>query len=157
MRAPLSAKSRARKTRALTIAPSPFEWLPRGCERADLPRTEAELLARARKLAGYTVADLALQLDRPLPSELSRAKGLVGDLVECVLGADRAAGSAPDFPALGIELKTVPVTPALVPAGMIRAQSKVSASCPACWPSGVPMLSVKLVKSAFALVFVSSK
>lgn len=111
MRAPLTAKSRARKTRALVaqpMAPSPFDWLPRGCERADTPNSEAELLARAKRLAGHTVADLALRLGRPLPLELSRAKGLVGDLVECALGADPAASSAPDFPALGIELKTIP-------------------------------------------------
>jgi DNA mismatch repair protein MutH len=108
VRAPLTAKSRARKTRALVIASAPFDWLPRGCERAETPETEAELLARARRLAGHTVADLARHLERPLPTELSRAKGLIGDLVERALGADPTASSAPDFPALGIELKTIP-------------------------------------------------
>lgn len=73
------------------------------------PRTEHELLARARDLAGRTVGELARALSVRVPGETRRAKGLVGALVERALGADAGTKSAPDFGALGIELKTIPL------------------------------------------------
>jgi DNA mismatch repair protein MutH len=42
-------------------------------------------------------------------ADLRRAKGWVGQLLEAALGATASNRSAPDFEALGIELKTVPV------------------------------------------------
>ena len=74
------------------------------------PASEAELLERARSIAGCTLAELAGSLGLPLPSDPRRAKGWAGQLVEAALGAPSAGEPGPDFPGLGIELKTIPVT-----------------------------------------------
>ena len=76
------------------------------------PASEAELLERARSIAGCTLAELARSLGLPLPGDPRRAKGWAGQLVEAALGAPSAGEPGPDFPGLGIELKTIPVTPA---------------------------------------------
>lgn len=76
------------------------------------PASEAELLERARSIAGCTLAELAGSLGLPLPGDPRRAKGWAGQLVETALGAPSAGEPGPDFPGLGIELKTIPVTPA---------------------------------------------
>ena len=76
------------------------------------PASEAELLERARAVAGSTLAELAAALRLPLPDDPRRAKGWAGQLVETVLGAPSAGAPGPDFPGLGIELKTIPVTAA---------------------------------------------
>ena len=70
---------------------------------------EGELLRRADALAGWSIAELAARLQIPLPERPERAKGFVGRLLEEALGA--TAGSRPeaDFPALGVELKTIPL------------------------------------------------
>lgn len=73
------------------------------------PLTLRELEIRADALQGRTVGELAAALARPVPAETRRAKGFVGALVEAALGADAAAGDGPDFPALAVELKSVPV------------------------------------------------
>jgi DNA mismatch repair protein MutH len=73
------------------------------------PATEVELLARAQALAGTRLGELALRLGRPVPPDLRRAKGFVGQLVEHALGAAASSRSGPDFAELGIELKTLPV------------------------------------------------
>lgn len=69
-----------------------------------------ELLRRAQELAGCTLGELALRWGKTAPAELRRAKGWVGQLVETALGATAASRAEPDFPHLGIELKTIPVT-----------------------------------------------
>lgn len=74
------------------------------------PRDEAELLSRAAALSGLTLAELAARLDAPLPPDLRRAKGFVGGLLERALGASAGSRALPDFPELGVELKTLPVT-----------------------------------------------
>ena len=68
-------------------------------------------MVRASALAGYSVAEVAAALHWPLPVDAKRAKGFVGQLLEAALGSDPTAGELPDFPHLGIELKTVPVGP----------------------------------------------
>lgn len=75
------------------------------------PRTEAELLARAEALAGRTLGAIAEGLALRAPSDLRRAKGWAGQLVEKALGATAGSRAEPDFPHLGVELKTVPVDP----------------------------------------------
>ena len=75
------------------------------------PVDEAELLARAHRIAGHTVADVAAFTGWTLPADLSRHKGLVGQLLEAALGAHAAGRGEPDFPDLGIELKTLPLHP----------------------------------------------
>jgi DNA mismatch repair protein MutH len=74
------------------------------------PRSEAELLARAAALAGHTLGELAAELGAPPPpSDQRHAKGLAGSLIERALGAKRGSAVGPDFPVLGIELKTIPI------------------------------------------------
>jgi DNA mismatch repair protein MutH len=79
------------------------------------PRDEAELLERARALAGLRLAELAGRLQSPVPPDLRRAKGFVGGLVERALGASAGSRALPDFPDLAIELKTLPVDRAGAP------------------------------------------
>ncbi|MTD28318.1 DNA mismatch repair endonuclease MutH [Erwinia sorbitola] len=73
------------------------------------PQNEEELMARATALAGYTLGELALRINLPIPRDLKRDKGWVGLLLERYLGA--SAGSKPeqDFAGIGVELKTIPV------------------------------------------------
>lgn len=73
------------------------------------PRSESELLTRARALAGVPLEELAARCGRPLPAEARRAKGWAGELAEALLGATAASRPEPDFTQLGIELKTLPV------------------------------------------------
>jgi len=73
------------------------------------PQSEAELMARASALAGYSLGELAQHIALPIPRDLKRDKGWVGMLLERYLGA--SAGSKPeqDFTEIGVELKTIPV------------------------------------------------
>jgi DNA mismatch repair protein MutH len=73
------------------------------------------LLAHARALVGVELGDLADTLGLPVPVGRVRTKGWSGQVIEQELGAVTGSGRGPDFATLGIELKTVPVTPALVP------------------------------------------
>jgi DNA mismatch repair protein MutH len=74
--------------------------------RAPSPTSLPELARRAASLYGRTLAEL-------VPAELARRslhdKGTVGQLLEHVLGASAGSHAGPDFPELGVELKTVPV------------------------------------------------
>jgi DNA mismatch repair protein MutH len=79
------------------------------------PATESELLARARALAGLTLGELARRHGVSVPVDLRRAKGWAGGLFERVLGATAQSRAAPDFEQLGVELKTLPVTPFGIP------------------------------------------
>ncbi len=65
-------------------------------------------MVRAKALKGHSVGELARGLGVMVPEENRRAKGFVGQLVELALGADPDAGDLPDFPDLGVELKTIP-------------------------------------------------
>ncbi|MDB1123057.1 DNA mismatch repair endonuclease MutH [Vibrio algarum] len=73
------------------------------------PKTEAELLQRARDIAGLSFFELAETANMIVPANLKRDKGWVGQLLEWHLGA--VAGSKPqqDFLDLGIELKSIPI------------------------------------------------
>jgi DNA mismatch repair protein MutH len=73
------------------------------------PRSERELLDRAGELAGLSLGDLAARFGVVAPVELLRAKGWTGQLMERALGATASSRAAPDFEALGVELKTLPV------------------------------------------------
>jgi DNA mismatch repair protein MutH len=83
------------------MPPSPAQVPP--------PASEAELLARASAIAGRTLGEVAARFALEVPSELLRAKGWVGQLLERALGANAASRDCPDFTELGIELKTLPV------------------------------------------------
>ncbi len=69
------------------------------------PRDEAELRERLFGLAGRRLADIAAEHG----VAVKPGKGFVGTLVEKALGATAGSRSEPDFPHLGIELKTIPV------------------------------------------------
>ena len=73
------------------------------------PQSQAQLLAQAQQLSGYSLGELAMLAGIPIPRDLKRDKGWIGILLEIWLGA--SAGSKPeqDFAALGVELKTIPI------------------------------------------------
>ena len=73
------------------------------------PKSEADLLSRCRALAGKSLGQVADELNIAVPASRSRAKGWAGQLIEHYLGASAASKPEPDFQALGIELKTIPV------------------------------------------------
>jgi DNA mismatch repair protein MutH len=79
------------------------------------PSTEAELRERAAWLAGRTIGELAAALGMGAPPTGVRGKGKVGGLIEKALGAESGNAAAPDFPRLGVELKTIPVDARGVP------------------------------------------
>jgi len=73
------------------------------------PSSEQELLTRVHNLAGLTLAEIANDAQIKMPIDLKRNKGWVGLLLEQVLGASASSRPEPDFPTLGIELKTLPI------------------------------------------------
>ena len=73
------------------------------------PRDEAELVARARALSGHSVEALAQKLGIRVDGAAVSTKGKVGELLERALGATGGSAATWDFPALRIELKTIPV------------------------------------------------
>ena len=70
------------------------------------PASLEELLARAEALSGLEVGAIA-----SLSGSAVATKGKVGEAVERALGATTERGAVLDFPELGVELKTIPVTP----------------------------------------------
>ncbi len=73
------------------------------------PSSVQELLDNCRQLAGLSLADLAKQTRSSLPVSPVHAKGWVGQQAEKILGASAGSKAEPDFPNLGIELKTLPL------------------------------------------------
>jgi len=74
------------------------------------PRDETELLQRAEALAGLPLARVAARFGVRVPDDLRRDKGWIGNLLETALGATAKSRAEPDFPHLGVEMKTLPVT-----------------------------------------------
>ncbi len=73
------------------------------------PETQAALLQRTEKMAGMLIQHLAASMNISVPENLRRSKGWVGQLLETYLGATAGNKAAPDFEALNIELKTLPI------------------------------------------------
>ncbi|HEB55692.1 MAG TPA: DNA mismatch repair endonuclease MutH [Gammaproteobacteria bacterium] len=73
------------------------------------PQSEAELLARAQRLAGLTLAELAAISAQALPASAQSGKGWCGQLLEQFLGASAGSLPRPDFTHIGVELKTLPL------------------------------------------------
>ena len=71
--------------------------------------TEADLLARCRAIEGYSFGQLAQQLQIHLPERSIQRKGWIGTALEKALVTTAGNQSLPDFVALGIELKTLPI------------------------------------------------
>lgn len=91
------------------LPPSAHHRAMPSINRQSPPQSETELLDRCRQLAGRRLADLAAGLGIAVPADLRRNKGWVGQLLEAWLGADAGSQAEPDFTALGIEMKTVPI------------------------------------------------
>lgn len=66
-------------------------------------------MLRAQNLAGMTLGEIAQQENIKVPVDLTREKGWIGLLLEQVLGASAGSRPEPDFPQLGIELKSLPI------------------------------------------------
>ncbi|MCL4141506.1 UNVERIFIED_CONTAM: hypothetical protein GTU68_056088 [Idotea baltica] len=66
-------------------------------------------MTRCTTLMGQTLGQVALQVGISVPENLQRDKGWVGALLERALGADAGNRAEPDFLALGIEMKTLPL------------------------------------------------
>jgi len=73
------------------------------------PRDEAELRERVARIEGMTLSELARAMAFEVPTGGLRGKGKVGELLERALGATGGSHAVPDFPALAIELKSIPV------------------------------------------------
>ena len=69
-------------------------------------------MARAEALAGMTLATVAGDRGVEVPARPRNAKGWTGQLIEACLGASAGSLSEPDFQRIGVELKTLPVSPA---------------------------------------------
>ncbi|WP_117235897.1 DNA mismatch repair endonuclease MutH [Vibrio maerlii] len=74
------------------------------------PTSESELLDRARAIAGFSYLELAKEAGMTVPKDLTRDKGWVGQLLEWHLGAPSGSKPQQDFPELGIELKSIPIS-----------------------------------------------
>ena len=79
------------------------------------PRDEAELVDRARSLSGRRVDELARAWGLRVDGAPVSTKGKIGELVERALGATGGSAATWDFPALRVELKTIPLDERGVP------------------------------------------
>lgn len=73
------------------------------------PKSEAELLERAWEIAGLSLGELAEHLEIPMPENLLRHKGWIGETLEKALGATATSKPEPDFQLIGVELKSIPI------------------------------------------------
>ena len=73
------------------------------------PQTLEELTQRVQNIAGLPLVEVATRHRQSVPDDLLHAKGWIGQLIEMELGATAGSRAEPDFPELGIELKTIPL------------------------------------------------
>jgi DNA mismatch repair protein MutH len=73
------------------------------------PASIPALLQRSQEIMGMSLGDIASHYAITLPSHRTHAKGWIGQCLEYVLGATSGSLPQPDFPHLGIELKTIPI------------------------------------------------
>lgn len=66
-------------------------------------------MQRTEEIAGESLGSIATSLNLDVPADLRHHKGWVGQLIEMRLGADAASQAEPDFRAIGVELKTIPI------------------------------------------------
>jgi len=67
------------------------------------------LKKRVLQIAGMTINEIADLYSVEVPPNLLKNKGWVGQLIEIALGVKNNSRPEPDFPDLGIELKTLPI------------------------------------------------
>lgn len=75
----------------------------------DPPASLSELQLRVLALTGRSVSELERQLGVSHGGPMRHRKGKTGELIERALGAVGGSLRGPDFPALGVELKTIPL------------------------------------------------
>lgn len=80
------------------------------------PQSETELAHRCLQVEGMSFAQLSAEVDFAIPLNPDKRKGWVGQALEYALGADARNKSLPDFQALDIELKTLPLNTHGIPA-----------------------------------------
>ena len=73
------------------------------------PTSVNELMERASEIAGLTLGDVAELNHLPVPKDLKRDKGWIGQLIEIELGAAAGSKAVQDFQDIGVELKTIPI------------------------------------------------
>ncbi len=71
--------------------------------------SETELIARCEAIEGLSFSQLASMLGLYIPEDASQRKGFAGQAIELALGTTAGNKPTPDFCALGIELKTLPI------------------------------------------------
>jgi DNA mismatch repair protein MutH len=74
------------------------------------PRTVSELIGRAQDMRGASLGELLRKLGLAASTDPRRTKGTAGEVLERALGASGGSSRVHDFPDLGVELKTIPVT-----------------------------------------------
>jgi DNA mismatch repair protein MutH len=74
------------------------------------PGSIDELLSCAKSLEGRSVGDLLRGLGLAASTDPVKTKGSAGETLERALGATGGSSKVHDFPELGVELKTIPVT-----------------------------------------------
>ncbi len=79
------------------------------------PHDFNELISKLNSIVGKSIETLANEYHMPLPISPLHGKGFIGELMEMCLGATAKNQSIPDFPELGLELKTLPVDSSLKP------------------------------------------
>ena len=110
------------------------------------PLSENDLAARATTLAGARLNDIASAIGQPLPKNLLRHKGAIGQLIEMYLGATARARPEPDFPEIGVELKTLPIKLSGKPAESTHSCSiTLSSLVGSSWPTSLVYRKLKRV------------
>ena len=74
-----------------------------------IPQSIDELIQRSQNIAGLTLGEIANNQNIQIPNDLKKNKGWAGLLLENVLGASASTKAEPDFPHLGVELKSLPI------------------------------------------------
>lgn len=74
-----------------------------------IPQSIDELIERSQNIAGLTLGEIATNQHIQVPKDLKRDKGWAGLLLEQTLGASASSKAEPDFPHLGVELKSLPI------------------------------------------------
>jgi DNA mismatch repair protein MutH len=74
-----------------------------------VPQTLDELRVRAASLEGRLVRELEGAFEAAADGPMVQRKGKLGQLIERILGASAGSAAIPDFPRLGVELKTIPL------------------------------------------------
>lgn len=104
------ASNLAQKDFALNFEPHSSLFAGQVCP-SPAPKTLGQLLAYCQAIAGKTVAQVAQKHAVELIDNLQFNRGWLGNLIELALGAQAGSKPTQDFIELGVELKTLAITP----------------------------------------------